>query len=45
MVLQENCLDVTRINSLGWSHNIGFEDGLTSAYQWYLGHLSELRLS
>ena len=38
-------LDVTRINSLGWSHSIGFEEGLASAYQWYLDHLSELRLS
>lgn len=29
-------LDVAKINSLGWQHEIGLEEGLTLAYQWYL---------
>lgn len=29
-------LDVSRINGLGWQHEIGLESGLQSTYQWYL---------
>lgn len=29
-------LDVSLINNLGWRHQIKLEDGITSAYQWFL---------
>jgi GDP-L-fucose synthase len=29
-------LDVSRINSLGWKHEIALRDGLVEAYQWYV---------
>ncbi len=28
-------LDVSRINALGWHHNISLEEGLTSTYKWF----------
>ncbi len=28
--------DVTRLHSLGWRHRIGLEEGLRSAYRWYM---------
>lgn len=33
-------LDVSILNSLGWSANISLEDGLASTYQWFLDHES-----
>ncbi|BDZ42745.1 GDP-L-fucose synthase [Paraoerskovia sediminicola] len=36
-------LDVSRINSLGWSASTGLSDGLTAMYEWYLAHLDEAR--
>jgi GDP-L-fucose synthase len=30
-------MDVSRINALGWTASIGFEDGLRSTYQWFQG--------
>ncbi len=31
-------LDVSKINQLGWHHQQKLEDGLTSAYHWFLAH-------
>ncbi len=36
-------LDVTRIQELGWTAEIGLERGLESTYAWYLDHGAELR--
>ena len=33
-------LDVSKINQLGWYPHKNLEDGLTSAYQWFLNHHS-----
>ncbi len=30
------CLDVTRINSLGWHSKTGIEEGIQDAYDWYI---------
>ncbi|MFA6551825.1 MAG: GDP-L-fucose synthase [Patescibacteria group bacterium] len=32
-------LDVSRIHKLGWTHKIGLEEGVKSAYEWYLNNL------
>ena len=37
-------MDVSRLHGLGWQARIGLEDGLTDAYRWFLGHLSQARL-
>jgi GDP-L-fucose synthase len=34
-------LDVSRIASLGWKARIGLEEGLRSAYAWFLEHLAD----
>ena len=34
-------LDVTKIHSLGWNHQIGLEEGLRSTYGWFLKALKE----
>jgi GDP-L-fucose synthase len=34
-------LDVSKINSAGWSHNISLNDGLKRTYQWYLKNLAQ----
>ncbi len=31
-------LDVTRLHKLGWKHKTNLEDGITKAYEWYLGN-------
>jgi GDP-L-fucose synthase len=36
-------LDVTRLSRLGWTANVGLEEGLQSTYQWYLAHVHNLR--
>jgi GDP-L-fucose synthase len=37
-------LDIRRLQEIGWSPRIGLEDGLSSTYEWFLGHRSELRV-
>ncbi|MCE7058285.1 GDP-L-fucose synthase [Algoriphagus sp. AGSA1] len=36
-------MDVTRLASLGWVASIGLEDGLRSAYQWFLQNQNSYR--
>jgi GDP-L-fucose synthase len=36
-------LDVSLINNLGWRHQIKLEDGITSAYQWFLDNQDNIR--
>ena len=35
-------LDISKMNRLGWVSKIGFEDGIQSAYEWYLRQLVDL---
>ena len=35
-------LDVSRINSLGWSHKINLDDGLRDYYAWYKKNVNEV---
>jgi GDP-L-fucose synthase len=39
----KKCLDVSQINSLGWSHKINLYEGLRNTYDWYLANQSSLR--
>jgi GDP-L-fucose synthase len=32
--VKQKLLDVSKANNLGWSHQIGLRDGLTSTYEW-----------
>ncbi len=32
-------LDVSRINNLGWKHNIDLHDGIQKTYEWYKGNI------
>ncbi|MGO2233615.1 MAG: GDP-L-fucose synthase [Marinomonas sp.] len=34
-------MDISRLESLGWKHSIGLEDGLTSAYVWFVSNYIE----
>lgn len=36
-------LDVTRLHSLGWFHEVSLEQGLTSTYQWFLENQQRFR--
>ena len=36
-------LDITRLSSLGWKPKIGLEDGIRSAYKWFLRNLEAYR--
>jgi GDP-L-fucose synthase len=38
-------MDVSRLAGLGWKATTTLEDGLTDAYQWFLKHQGEARLS
>lgn len=38
-------MDVSRLASLGWTASINLEQGLADAYQWFLKHQDEARLS
>jgi len=40
----QKLLDVTALNELGWSPQIGLADGLKSTYAWFCDHTAELRL-
>ena len=31
-------MDASRLHALGWTHEIGLEDGLRDAYEWFLAH-------
>jgi GDP-L-fucose synthase len=31
-------LDVARLRSIGWTHNIGLQQGISSTYRWYVEH-------
>jgi GDP-L-fucose synthase len=37
-------LDTTRLTALGWSPKIGLEAGIRSTYEWFLNHLSSLKI-
>ena len=34
------CLDVSRLNDLGWHAKIGLEDGIKETYNWYVSSIS-----
>lgn len=36
-------MDVSRFSSSGWEYSVELEQGLGMTYQWFLGHLDELR--
>jgi len=36
-------MDVSRLSSLGWKYSVDLEQGLGMTYEWFLGHLNELR--
>ncbi|WP_150305034.1 GDP-L-fucose synthase [Pseudomonas saliphila] len=36
-------MDVSRLAALGWSAQIGLEDGLRDAYSWFVEHMDEAR--
>lgn len=38
------CLDVSKLNALGWTAGIGLKDGLTRTYRWYVANLPSLRM-
>ena len=38
-------LDVSRLHALGWRHRIGFREGITATYRWFLEHQGRLRMS
>ena len=40
---QRKLMDVTRLSSLGWEYSVELEKGLSMTYEWFLGHLDELR--
>lgn len=37
-------MDVSRLAALGWTASIALEDGLRSAYEWFLDNLADARL-
>lgn len=36
-------MDVSRLNSLGWSYSVNLEEGLTQTYQWFLQNQQNFR--
>jgi GDP-L-fucose synthase len=35
-------LDVSRLESLGWKHRIGLEEGVRETCQWMINHWNEI---
>ncbi len=38
----EKTMDVSNLNSMGWHHRIGLDEGIKLAYQWFLDNASTL---
>jgi GDP-L-fucose synthase len=38
-------LDVSKLRALGWRHRVGFREGITATYQWFLENQGRLRMS
>ncbi len=36
--MMRKMMDMTRLHSMGWKHQIGLEEGIKSAYEWYATH-------
>ena len=36
-------MDISRLNSLGWNYSVELEQGLDMTYEWFLGHLDDIR--
>ena len=36
-------LDISRIKALGWAPEVELEEGIRRTYEWFLGHIAELR--
>lgn len=36
-------LDISRINTLGWTPTVGLEEGIANTYDWFLTHSNNLR--
>jgi GDP-L-fucose synthase len=36
-------MDVSRLTALGWQATIGLEAGLQQTYDWFRGHVAEVR--
>ena len=39
--IMRKVMDVSRMNSLGWTAQTGFEDGMQRAYDWYVEHAAQ----
>lgn len=35
------CMDVSKINALGWKAKVGLEEGIAKVYQWYVANLGK----
>jgi GDP-L-fucose synthase len=36
-------MDVSKMNQLGWKHQVGLEEGITKTYQWFLENLNNFK--
>ncbi|MDH5571484.1 MAG: NAD-dependent epimerase/dehydratase family protein, partial [Gammaproteobacteria bacterium] len=36
-------LDVSKLNSLGWTAKVPLDEGITDTYKWYLDHINNFR--
>lgn len=39
--MPKKLLDVSRLHTAGWHHKIGFDEGLSRTYNWYLSNIAE----